>query len=268
MTAHLDEVANLNDPSAGTASVTKALRLLDVFRAEGPSLGVSELARRSGLAKSTAFRLLALLEDADLVERDGREYRLSWRLFELGTSVQHRWPRGLRELAAPWLTEVHSRSGLVAQLLVLDGTDVIVLDKVSGPRTPRVPTSVGSRLPAHCTASGKAILAHSTAAVLAAVDVGPLARRTPYTITEPGRLRAELERVRSAGFAVDREEGCVGLVAVAAPIITGTRVIAAISVTGPAPSFDVTAQTTLVREAARRTAIELGADAAASFPGH
>ena len=157
MTAQIDVVpeefagrrARRGDDSSGTASVTKALRLLDVFRSDGPVLGVSELARQAGVAKSTAFRLLALLEDAELVERDGRGYRLSWRLFELGTSVQRRWPSGLREIAAPWLTEVFVRAGgNVVHLAVLDGTDVLYLDKVSSPRSPRVPTAVGSRVPA------------------------------------------------------------------------------------------------------------------------
>ena len=167
MTAQMHEPTSLaarraekDADATGTASVTKALRLLDVFRSEGPVLGVSELARQAGVAKSTAFRLLALLEDAELVERDGRGYRLSWRLFELGTSVQRRWPSGLREIAAPWLTEVFVRAGgNVVHLAVLDGSDVLYLDRVSSPRSPRVPTAVGMRVPATCTGLGKAMLA-------------------------------------------------------------------------------------------------------------
>ena len=275
MTAQMHEPTDLaarraakDGDSASTASVTKALRLLDVFRSEGPVLGVSELARQAGVAKSTAFRLLALLEEAELVERDGRGYHLSWRLFELGTSVQRRWPSGLREIAAPWLTEVFVRAGgNVVHLAVLDGTDVLYLDKVSSPRSPRVPTAVGSRVPATYTALGKAILASSPSPVVRAVVEAGMPRLTAYTITESGRMVAELQRIRQSGIAVDREESTLGLTCVAAPIITGAHTIAAVSVSGPTSNFDVTANSRLVRWAARRIAIDLGADAAASTAG-
>lgn len=272
MTAQMHEPAALgrdgSGDSASTASVTKALKLLDVFRSDGPVLGVSELARQSGVAKSTAFRLLALLEDAELVERDGRGYRLSWRLFELGTSVQRRWPSGLREIAAPWLTEVFVRAGgNVVHLAVLDGTDVLYLDKVSSPRSPRVPTAVGTRVPAACTGLGKAILASSPSAVVRPVVEAGIPRLTPYSITEPGRLLADLQRIRKAGLAIDREESSKGITCVAAPVIVGTNVIAAVSVSGPSTQVSPDAHGRLVRWAARRIAIDLGADAAASAAG-
>jgi IclR family transcriptional regulator, KDG regulon repressor len=276
MTAQIDVVpeefagrrADSSADSSATASVTKALRLLDVFRSDGPVLGVSELARQAGVAKSTAFRLLALLEDAELVERDGRGYRLSWRLFELGTSVQRRWPSGLREIAAPWLTEVFVRAGgNVVHLAVLDGADVLYLDKVSSPRSPRVPTAVGSRVPATCTGLGKAILASSPSSVVRSVVEAGMPRLTPYSITESGRMVAELQRIQKAGVAVDREESTLGITCVAAPIIVGAHVIAGVSVSGPTSHCDVNASARLVREAARRIAIDLGADAAASIAG-
>ena len=253
--------------SGATASVTKALRLLDVFRSEGPVLGVSELARRAGIAKSTAFRLLALLEEAELVEREGRGYRLSWRMFELGTSVAGPWPSGLRDIASPWLTELYVKTGLVSHLAVLDGREVLVLERISGPRSPRTGTAVGSRLPAHCTSVGKAILAFSQPDALRQALSGPLVRATAYSIAEPGRLRSELERVRTTGVAHDREEAMLGLVGVAAPIIMGPNVMAAVAVTGPASRFDWAANETLVRQTARQIAIELGVNAAAATAG-
>ena len=261
MTAQIELVAE----GGSTASVTKALRLLDVFRSGGPVLGVSELARQAGVAKSTAFRLLSLLEEAELVEREGRGYRLSWRLFELGNTVQHRWPSGLREIAAPWLTEVFVQSRQVVHLTVLDGSDVLFLDKVSGSRSIRVPSSVGGRLPASVTASGKAMLAFSPAARVRELLEEGLSSRTPYSITEPGRLASELRRIREVGFAVDREEACRGVVAVAAPVMTGSKVIAAVSVVGSASRFDFDGLSNLVRNAARRIAIDLGSDAAAAI---
>ena len=252
--------------AATTASVTKALRLLDVFRTDGPVLGVSELARQAGVAKSTAFRLLALLEDAELVERDGRGYRLSWRLFELGTSVQRRWPTGLREIAAPWLGEVFVRtSGASVHLAVLDGADILYLDKVSSPRSPRIPSAVGGRAPATCTALGKVILGHSSAPVVRSVVERGLSRRTAYSIVEPGRMLAELKRVRRSGIAVDREESLKGITCVAAPVIVGPSVVAAVSVAGTTRQLDGGQIERLVRWAAQHVALDLGASSSASI---
>jgi len=270
MSAGISEVeVGIQEPQeTATASVTKALRLLDVFRHEGPVLGVSELARQAGVAKSTAFRLLALLEDADLVEREGTGYRLSWRIFELGTTVQHRWPHGLREIASPWMTEVFVKSGLVVHLAVLEGSDVLYLEKVSGPRSPRTPTAVGARVPANCSSLGKSMLAYCRPEIVQMVLGGSLARRTAYSVTEPGRLAAELQRIRAAGVAMDKEEAALGLGCVAAPIVSGTNVVAAISVAGPVQNMNWTASAALVKGAARRIAIDLGAATAASLGGH
>lgn len=267
MTAQIEEPMAAAPQEGATASVTKALRLLDVFRHEGPVLGVSELARRAGVAKSTAFRLLALLEDADLVEREGTGYRLSWRIFELGTSVQHRWPSGLREIAAPWMTEVYVKSGHVVHLAVLEGSDVLYLEKVSGARSARTPTAVGARVPAHCSSLGKVMLAYSRPDTVREVLSAPLVRRTPFSVTEPGRIAAELQRIRKAGVAMDREEAALGLGCVAAPIVIGANVVAALSIAGPVQRIDWNGSAALVRGAARRIAVDLGADAAASVGG-
>jgi IclR family KDG regulon transcriptional repressor len=266
MTAPLEGLV-ITDKSqdSSTASVTKALRLLDVFRHKGPVLGVSELARQAGVAKSTAFRLLALLEEADLVEREGTGYRLSWRIFELGSTVQHRWPRGLREIAAPWMTEVFVKSGHVVHLAVLEGSDVLYLEKISGPRSPQIPTAVGGRIPANCSSLGKVMLAYSRPEIVRQVLEGPLSRRTAYSATEPGRIAGELQRIRKAGVAMDKEEAALGLGCVAAPIVTGVNVVAAISIAGPVHQLDWAASAVLIREAARRIAISLGAEAAAAL---
>ena len=260
-------ITDAKPQTESSASVTKALRLLDVFRSHGPVLGVSELARQAGVAKSTAFRLLALLEEAELVERDGRGYRLGWRLFELGSTVQRRWPSGLRDISAPWLTELYVNSGQVVSLSVLDSHDILVLDKISGPRSPRTPASVGARIPAHCTAAGKVILAFSQPTVVRDYLTSPLTRLTRYSVAEPGRLQTELRKVRSTGIALAREEMSVGLVSMSSPIVLGANVIAAVSVLGPATRFDWSVNETLLRKTTRRIAVEMGADAAASSAG-
>lgn len=244
---HVSALDDLGDSKPG--AVNKALSLLDVFRGHGP-MGVSEIARRAHIAKSTAFRLLAHLEEAGFVERVGTDYRLGWRLFELGNGVRHCQPRGLRDVAAPYLGDLFARTQVVVQLAVLDGTDVMYLDKVYGPGSPKTPSIVGGRVPATCTALGKAILAFSDRETVEGVLRGGLIRRTRYSIAEPGRLAQQLRQVRVEGVAYDREESALGLVCVAAPIVVNGRAEAAVSVSGPATRFDVDAVAGLVRRAA------------------
>lgn len=230
--------ARRSDESEATTSVTKALQLLDAFRGAAGALGVSELARRSGLPKSTAFRLLATLESGGYVERVGRAYQLAWRLFELGNGVSACRPKGLRDVAMPFLSELHVRTRLVTQLAVLDGGDVIYLEKIRGHAALRIPTNVGGRVPANCSGLGKAMLAFSDPETIREVVEEGLARRTPYSIVDPGRFLAELRRIHASGVAVDREEAALGLTCVAAPILYEGRAIAAVSVSGPSTRFN------------------------------
>ncbi|SFO11346.1 transcriptional regulator, IclR family [Pseudonocardia ammonioxydans] len=258
MTPELDEApplhpsADLHEPDErqSSPSVSKALQLLDSFRNGAPSQGVSELARRAALPKSTAFRLLSHLERGGYVERTGTNYRLGWRLFELGNRVQHCRPRGLRELALPHLSELYARTGHVVNLAVLEGTEVVYLDKIHGRHAVRTPTTVGSRMPAACVGLGKAMLAFSGRPAVQRVLTAGLERRTAYSIAEPGRLLQELERIRTSGTAFDHEEAALGLACVAAPILVGGRCLAAISISSATTRFNPAAIVPHVRRAA------------------
>ena len=221
-----------------TPSVTKALQLLEAFRGAGPTLGVSEIARRADVPKSTAFRLLAYLEQSGYVERIGRDYCLGRRLFELGNSVPLCRPRGLRDVAAPHLSDLFVNINKVVHLGVLEGTDVVYIDKIYGHKTIQVPTRVGGRMPAACSGIGKAMLAFSDRETVENVLERGLTRRTPYSIADPGRFLRELGRVQREKVAFDREEVQLGLVCVSAPILSEGRAIAAVSVSGPAPQFN------------------------------
>lgn len=242
-----------SDESEATTSVTKALQLLDAFRGTVGALGVSELARRSGLPKSTAFRLLATLESSGYVERVGRAYQLAWRLFELGNGVSACRPKGLRDVAMPFLSDLHVRTRLVTQLAVLDDGDVIYLEKIRGHEAIRIPSNIGGRVPASCSGLGKAMLAFSDPETIRDVVEAGLTRRTPYSIVDPGRFLAELRRIHSTCIAIDREEVALGLTCVAAPIIYEGRAIAAVSVSGPSARFN---HRTLAAEV-HRTAVEI-----------
>lgn len=239
-------------PSAGkaTPSVTKALQLLDAFRDAGSVLGVSEIARHAGVPKSTAFRLLAYLERAGFVERAGKDYLLGRRLFELGNSVQMCREGGLREIAMPHLSELFVATGKVVQLGVLEGTDVVYLEKIVSRDAVPLPTVVGCRMPASCTALGKAMLAFSgREAIKQVLDEG-LQRRTRYSIADPARFLSELRRVSEDRVAFDREEVQLGLVCAAAPILHEGRAVGAISISGRATQFNTVIAATHVRRTA------------------
>src|SRR5262245_99868 len=223
-----------DDGELGT-SVGKALALLAALGSEASLLGVTAVAERAKIPKSTAFRLLRLLEGQRLVERAGTKYRLGIRVFELGNSIAHCQPRGLRDIALPHLLDVHATTGLTVHLAIRDGLDVVYIEKICGhDRLPAV-SYVGGRLPAHCTALGKALLAHSRMPP-SRPSVGWLRPRTPYTIVSQRLFVDELRAVRSAGFAIDREESCLGLACVGAPVLDARgEAVAAISLSGRTP---------------------------------
>jgi DNA-binding IclR family transcriptional regulator len=233
-----------------TPSVTKALQLLDAFRHAGPTLGVSEIARLAGVPKSTAFRLLAYLEQSGFVEREGRDYVLGRHLFELGNSVPLCRPRGLRDVAAPHLSQLFVKTGKVVHLAVLEGTDIVYVEKIYGHDTVPVPTAVGSRMPAACSSLGKAMLAFSDRDTIRRVLEDGLAPRTRYSIAEPARFLQELRRVHRDAVAFDREEVQLGLVCTASPILVDGRAVAAVSVAGQATRFNPAAVANDVRRAA------------------
>ncbi|MCK8647125.1 IclR family transcriptional regulator [Mycobacterium colombiense] len=222
-----------------STSVRRALQLLDCFRIAGPCLGVSEIARISGLPKSTAFRLLGHLERGGFVERHEGGYRVSLRVFELGSHIITSQHAGMREACFPYLVDLHVRTEQTVHLGVLEGADVVYLEKIHGHNSRPTPTALGTRMPAHCVALGKAILAFSSAEKRNAVLAGPLTRRTPFSIVEPGRLGRNLEQIRSSGLALDREECALGLVCVAAPLLDGDTAWGAISVSGGSHMLDV-----------------------------
>ncbi len=226
------------DGSLGT-SVGKALALLDAFEHIDTSLGVSELARRTGLPKSTAFRLLAILEQRRLVERQGNRYCLGTRLFELGHRISYCRPRSLRDSALPFLTDLYSVTGETVHLGVLNGTDVLYLEKLFGHQPVAAPSAVGGRVPAYCSGIGKALLAFSGPDAIQDVLTRGLTPRTGYTIVVPSLFIAELSRVRTEGVAFDHEESKVGINCVAAPIFARAgRLLGAVSVCGATGRFD------------------------------
>jgi IclR family transcriptional regulator, acetate operon repressor len=212
------------------SSLSRGLCLLNLFSVNNTELSISELARRSGIPKSTTHRLVGDLMNWGALERGPRGVRLGIHLLELGHLVP---TQRLREVAIPFAHNLNEVTHLTANLAVRDGQDIVYVEKISS-RSLRVPHSrPGGRLPMHCTALGKAILAHSDREFVESVLSGELKRLSPKTITDPAVLRKELATIRETKVAYDVEESRIGLFCVAAPVFAHRNiVVGAISVTG------------------------------------
>ena len=237
--------------------VGKVRRILDAL-GDGDVLGLSELARRSALAKPTVHRLCGELVEWGVVERAGDAFRLGPKLFELGGRVPGR--RHLRDAALPFVEDLFVATGQTVHLAVLDGLEVIYVERLTGRRFEPAPSAVADRLPLHCTATGKCLLAFGPPELLDAVIAGGLAARTRRSITDGDALVAELARVRRDGTATEQGEVSDGHVSVGAPVFAlGDRIAGAISVTGQEGVVDMEQCRTLVRLTAGGLSRRLGA---------
>jgi IclR family transcriptional regulator, KDG regulon repressor len=219
----------------GLSSVSNAARVLKLFLSREATLGVSEIARRLGLAKSTAHRLLTTLGAEGLVEQDRATggYRLGIVMFELGEAV--RVHLDLHTACAPVLASLREETRESTQVGVLNGHEVVYVDRLESAHSLRLFTETGRRVPVHCTSSGKVLLAYlappDRKALLARA---PLSRHTPHTITDRDALAAELDRVRRRGWSEAVQEREIGVASVAAPIRDARGdVVAAISIGAP-----------------------------------
>lgn len=245
------------------SSVRNAARVLKEFSHTDRELGVTELAGRLGLGTSTVHRLLSTLAAERLLER-GRSagrYRLGLAVYELGSSVGSHFD--LHEAALPVMASLRHSTMETVHVAVLDGLEVVFVERLESPRTIRIFSRVGTRQPAHCTSTGKVLLASLPAEVL----IGRLAgwhpaRLTPYTITDPDRLVSMLAMVAEQGWAENAQESELGLSSVGAPIRDADRsVIAALSIAWPtnrAETASLRRHTSLVVDAAKVISRRLG----------
>ena len=198
-------------------SLERGLAVIRAFDARRPELTLSEVARHCDLTRAAARRFLLTLADLGYVRTDGRLFRLTPRVLELGYAYLS--SLSLPEVAAPHLerlvAEVHESSSMS----VLDGDDIIYVARVPTARIMTVAINVGTRFPAYATSMGRVLLAALPAADLAAYLARVrLERLAPRTFTSPEALRAELERVSAQGWAIVDQELEAGLRSVAAPV--------------------------------------------------
>ncbi len=244
-------------------SVATAARMLREFGKGDTQLGVSELARRTGVGKSTAHRVVWTLVAEELLEKveDTGLFRLTPTMRNLGVSAET--ALSLHQAATGPLDRLRGITEHTLHVAILDGSDVLYVERREGPNALAVFRGVGSRNAAHATSTGKVLLAYLEPDEQARV-VGSmrLTRKTGDTITSRTALLAELAQVRRQGFSENLFESEVGMVSIAAPIRGRTgRVVAALSVAGPVENRDPEPLRRLTRpliEAAGRISHNLG----------
>lgn len=215
----------------GLRSVASALDLLECFAVDG-ELGVSDLARRMGVAKSTAHRLLSTLRSRGFVEQNPKtgRYRLGLHLFELGHLAQVR--STLRQVALPICQNLVRRTGLTVNLSVPDGADVVFVERIDAGRSGVELNESGRRLPAHVSSSGKALAAWNQRLAEARTEAG-FPPRASNTVRTAADWEQALVEVRQRGFATSRDESYDGVSTMAVPVLDLRReAVAAVSFFG------------------------------------
>jgi DNA-binding IclR family transcriptional regulator len=219
------------------ATVERAVRVLDVLADSSTDLGNNEIARRAGINVSTASRMLTTLVEAELVRRvaETGRYRLGPRLVELGNAALA--GIDLREVARPRLVALTEATGETATLSVPGEHAVITVDFVQSPSSVRSVAEVGRQAVLHATAIGKVYLAHG-----GELPSGRLVSYTERTIVSRADLTTELDRIRNRGWAEAAGEREEDLNAIAAPVLSGGRLIGVLGLQGPASRFGVRAR--------------------------
>ena len=226
------------DSTRGTTwsqSLERGLAILSAFGSDRSTAGVSELSRELGLSRSTTHRYIATLTSLGYLQQDAesKRYRLGPRVLDLGFAAIN--SMDIREISVPHLQALSDATGFTVNLAILDGPDVVYIERCrtsrSGQRQIDLNLHVGSRLPAYCTGLGKALLAFLPEERFEEIlDQEDLVARGPNTITGRVALRAEMERVRAMGLAVNNEELAYGLRSIAAPIRSSSgEVVAALN---------------------------------------
>jgi DNA-binding IclR family transcriptional regulator len=210
----------------------RAAAILDAFDATHRELTLAALVARCGLPRSTTHRTADRMLRLGWLDKPGERYRVGERLFEISglAPVRHE----LREAVLPFLQDLYGATKVAVQLGVLRGPEVLIVEKITGHRPMPMLSAVGGSIPTYCSGLGRAILAHSGPEVVDEVLGAGMPARTPRTLTGATAVRRELAAVAERGWAVDHEEGNVGISCVAAPIFGPLReIVAALSITGP-----------------------------------
>ncbi|MFJ2786116.1 MULTISPECIES: IclR family transcriptional regulator [unclassified Streptomyces] len=238
-------------------NVLNALRTLEEVAARQP-IGVADLARALELPKSSVQRALVTLHTAGWIRQTAgtpTRWAVTTKALHVGRSATGEL--GLRDIAVPVMEELRRETDETVHLAVPEGGRIVLIERLETSRPVRIVLPLGQNLSAHASANGKAVLAASSAEAVERYIADGLARFTDASITDPGRLRAELTEIRARGYATNSGEWRDDVSAVAAAVIgaDGTTPVASISVNVPSSRMTDTSRATLgaaVREAADR----------------
>ncbi|WP_344307786.1 IclR family transcriptional regulator, partial [Fodinicola feengrottensis] len=219
---------------ASTASVLKKTQLiLSAFDGRKPRLGLTALARRSGLPKPTTYRLAQELSELGFLDRVENEYQLGWRIFELGQLAPA--PARLRRIARPVMVDLHAATKAALHLMVPRGLEVMCVESLAGRSETAGQAMAGTRAPIWFTASGKLFLAYDTHCerALRQLDQSTTEPLTRHSARNAGQLRSQITAIRAHRWSQEREERVEGRKSLAVPITLwdSERVVAALSIT-------------------------------------
>lgn len=213
-------------------SFARGLAVLRSFGAEAPRQTLSEVAERAQLTRAGARRILHTLLHLGYVEAEGRLFRLTPKVLDLGYAYLSSLP--IWTQAQPLLEELMKELRQSCSATVMDGDDIVYVVRLSAHRTMSINLGIGSRLPSYCTSMGRVLLSGLAPDVLRArLEKMARLRLTPATITDIDALMAEIAQVRRQGWCLVQEELEQGLVALAAPVLDRSgKIVAAINVSG------------------------------------
>jgi DNA-binding IclR family transcriptional regulator len=237
----------MNDlPAASDARsvLRRGLSILECFADGESDKTIAEL------PPATVHRLLAVLVEWGGVEKVSRgKYRLAFRVWRLGARVPQ--ARTLRDVALPYMEDLYEATHGVVHLTIVDGIEVLYIEKISGRHAIPVTSSVGLRRPLHASGPGKVLVAFGPSDLLDRVLAAGLKPQTKKTITDEATFRRALSEIRNTGVAVTREEMSPGIASVAAPIFAGRQAVASVSVATTPDRFDAAVFTPLATTVAR-----------------
>ncbi len=234
-TEHTDTAAG--SPAPGDSyvqSFARGLQVIRSFSAQAPQQTLTELAARSGLSRAGARRILLTLQTLGYVSSDGRLFKLTPRILDLGFAYLSSMP--MWNLAEPEMQALAARVGESCSAAMLDGADIVYVLRVPTHKIMSISLGVGSRLPAHCTSLGRMLLAGlSDDEALSLLHASDRPALTRHTVTEPNELLARVRLARKQGWCLVNQELEEGLISLAAPLTDRSgRTVAALNISGQA----------------------------------
>lgn len=216
-------------------SVGRALEIIHIVSTYKDGIGVTELAKKMKINKSSVYRILLTLAEFGYIEQDQEteRYKLGYKFLEISAKLLD--SIDIRKEALPYLLQLERLTNEVIHLAVWDQGEVVYIEKLEGNETLRMHSRVGKRAPMHCTSVGKAILAHlPREVVLEVMERKGLPVHTKNTIVDKEKFLEELDKIKERGFALDLEENEEGITCISVPIFDHLgKVLASISISGP-----------------------------------